>query len=116
MQPIINAMVASTERMRFFFGLAPVGGRAIAHQLNDSRQHGRERADDGGDDGFGNAHSGNLKQAPRECSPGLSRGSAGAFRGGYWFTLRGARIGGAGESLRRGRASGALVRDFNRSR
>ena len=62
----------------------PSLGRAIAHQLNDGRRHGGERADDGGENGFGKAHSRHLKQARDECIPGSSRRSAGAFRGGYW--------------------------------
>ena len=48
---------------------AAVAGRAIAHQLNNGRQHGRQRADDGGDNGFGNTHSGNLKQARPSVVP-----------------------------------------------
>src|SRR5262245_4456336 len=35
----------------------------------------------------------------RECRPGFPRGSAGGVGGGYWFTLRGAQMRGAGENL-----------------
>src|SRR5687767_2481261 len=87
MQPTISAMVASSERMRFFLGLEPSGERlrisctmavamvARAPMMAATMVSERPIPGDLYD-----------KTSCRECIPGGSRRSAGALATVYWFT------------------------------